>query len=330
MKNFLGRIKRSIFNVEKYGEYLLEKTSIAVKYFFGIVLIISLVLAAVSTYHFSGIVNKAYSYVKNELPEFTYANGKVTFAKSVEGYDEDMDLYNIISADGEISDGVKENYKEKVKDYTYAIILLQDEVIVLESGEFMELSYTDIESSYDISITNKSDLVESLDSIGEYGINTTYFIAAVLSLYIANIITYIADVLMVCIFGYLVAKMVGIPLTVGKTFVLSIYALTLSIILSTIYSVVYSLTGFVIEYFDIMYLLVSYIYIIAAILIIKSDLIKQQMELQKIYKVEKEVKKELEEQRENKEKDEKEDEKKDKEETEDEPMINREPDGSEI
>ena len=104
----------------------------------------------------------------------------------------------------------------------------------------------------------------------------------------------------------------------------------ISIILSTIYSVVYSLTGFVIEYFDIMYLLVSYIYIIAAILIIKSDLIKQQMELQKIYKVEKEVKKELEEQRENKEKDEKEDEKKDKEETEDEPMINREPDGSEI
>lgn len=330
MKNFFKRIKRSIFNVEKYGEYLLEKTSIAVKYFFGIVLIISLVLAAISTYHFSVIVSKAYSYVKNELPEFTYENGKVNFEKAVEGYDADMDLYSIISTNSDVSDGVKENYKEKVKDYTYAIMFLQDEVIVLEAGEFMELSYTDIEASYGINITNKSNLVEALDSIGEYGINITYFISAVLSLYIANIITYMADVLMVCIFGYLVAKIVGIPLTVGKTFVLSIYALTLSIILSTIYSVVYSLTGFVIEYFDIMYLLVSYIYIIAAILIIKSDLIKQQMELQQIYKVEKEVKRELEEQRQDEKEDKKEENKKDEEEKDEEPIINREPDGSEI
>lgn len=333
MKNFFVRIKRSIFNVEKYGEYVLEKTSVAVKYFFGIILIISLVLSAVSTYHFSEIVNKAYSYVKNELPDFTYENGKVTFEKSAEGYDEEMDLYNIISTDSELSEGVKENYKEKVKDYTYAIIFLQNEIIVLESGQFIEYSYKDIENTYSLSVANKTDLIEAIDSVGVAGINITYFVAAVLSLFIANVITYFADVLMVCIFGYLVARMVGIPLTIGKTCVLSVYALTLSIILSTVYSVVYSLTGFVIEYFDIMYLLVAYIYIIAAILIIKSDLIKQQAELQKIYKVEAEVKKELEEQKENenkeKKKEEKED-KKDNKEEEEEPIINREPDGSEI
>lgn len=332
MKKFFVKIKRSVFNVEKYGEYLVEKTSTALKYFFGIMLIISLVLAAVSTYHFSEIINKAYSYIKNDLPDFTYENGKINFERTVEGYDSDMDLYNIISADGELSEGVKENYKEKVKDYTYAIIFFQDGLIVQESGNFIEYSYIDIENSYGVNLKNKSELINTLDSVGVYGVNVTYFVASILSIYIANVITYITDVLMVCIFGYFVAKIVGISLTFGKTFILSIYALTLSIILSTVYSVVYSLTGFVIEYFNMMYLVISYIYIIAAILIIKSDLIKQQIELQKIYKVEEEVKKEIEEQREEESKDKKEEKKKekDKKDEEEEPIINREPDGSEI
>ena len=84
-----------------------------------------------------------------------------------------------------------------------------------------------------------------------------------------------------------------------------------------------------------MYLAITCIYIIAAILIIKSDLLKQQAELQKIYKVEAKVKKELEEQK-DKDKEEKEDKKdekkkeKDKEEEEDGPVVGREPDGSEI
>jgi hypothetical protein len=295
----------------------------------------SLVLAIVSTYNFSIIVNKAYSYIKNELPDFTYENGQVTFEKSVEGYDKDLDLYSIIDTDSEMSDTTKNNYEEKVKDYSYAIIFLSDEVIVRESGEFNSFVYTDFEDIYNISVSNKADLENTIDNIGLVGINATYFIAAVLSLYIANILTYISDVLMVGIFGYLVAKMTRVPLTFAKSFVLAVYSLTLSIVLSTIYSVVYSLTGFVIQYFDIMYLVLAYIYMIAAILIIKSDVIKQKIELQQIYKVEKEVKQELEEQKdkdnqeENKD-EEKEKDEKDKDKDDDEPIINREPDGSEI
>lgn len=331
---FFTRIKRSIFNVEKYGEFLLEKTSLAIKYFFLLVLIISLVLATVSTYHFGKVVEKAYSYIKNELPDFTYENEKVKFANSAEGYDKDIDLYNIINTDSELSDGVKDSYKEKVKDYSHAIIFLQDKILILENGQFIEYSYSQIENSYNVDIKNKEDLIQVLDTIGISGINITYFVMATLSLYIVNIITYISDILLIAIFGYLTGKIVGLPLNAIKTLVLSIYALTLSLLLSTVYSVIYSLTGFVIEYFNVMYLLIAYIYMVAAILIIKSDLIKQHMELQKIYKVEAQVKKELEEQREKEQDEEEEKEekrkKKDKEEEEDEPVINREPDGSEI
>lgn len=333
---FFNRFKRAIFNVETYGEFLLEKTSVTIKYFLMLVLIVSLILAAVSTYYFANLVEKGYNYIKSELPDFTYENGKVKFANLAEGHDKDIDLYNIINTDSELSNGVEESYKEKVKNYSHAIIFLQNKIIIFEKGNFSEFSYSEIENNYKVDIKNKADLIQILDTMGMSGINITYFVAVTFSLYLANIMTYILDILLIALFAYLTGRIIGLPLNLTKSFVISIYALTLSIILSTIYTAVYSLTGFVIEYFNAMYLLIAYIYVIAAILIIKSDIIKQHVELQKIYKVEAQVKKELEEQK-DKDKDEneenkKEDEKKgkDKDEEDDQPVINREPDGSEI
>jgi len=79
---------------------------------------------------------------------------------------------------------------------------------------------------------------------------------------------------------------------------MAFYALTLSIILNIIYLAVNILTGFTITYFGIGYNLISYIYLVTAILIIKSDLIKQQMELMRIIEVQKQVKKDFEERKE--------------------------------
>lgn len=65
-------------------------------------------------------------------------------------------------------------------------------------------------------------------------------------------------------------------------FNMSIYALTLSIILRLIYILLTTLTDFEVKYFDIMYMAVSYISLAAAIFLIKSDIIKQHLELMKI------------------------------------------------
>ncbi len=63
---------------------------------------------------------------------------------------------------------------------------------------------------------------------------------------------------------------------------MSVYAITLSLILRTIYVVVTMLTSFEIKYFDVMYVAVAYISLAAAIFLIKSDVIKQHLELMKI------------------------------------------------
>ena len=78
------------------------------------------------------------------------------------------------------------------------------------------------------------------------------------------------------------------------------YSLTLPIVLNLIYAVINILTGYTISYFSIMYMAITCIYIITAILMIKSDVIKKQMELSKIIQEQERVKLELEKQEEEK------------------------------
>lgn len=333
-KSFFKRVKYAIFKLENYGEFILEETRVSVTYFFKLILLVSIIITAVSTYNFNMIITKGFNYIKNELPDFNYSEGNLVFAEIKEAYDEDLDFYTVINTKSEIKDNIEEDLKNKVKDYELSLILLKDKLVLTEYGQAVEYKYTDLEQQYDVNTFNKQDLISMLDSIGIFGINSTYFIASLLSIYLVNIITIFVDVLLVFASGLIISKLCGVNMPSSKVLSISIYSLTLSILLSTAYSVIYSLTGFVIEYFDIMYLMVAYVYIIAAIFIIKSDVIKQRMELQKIIEVQKQVKKEMEEkQQEEKTKKDKEDKKeKNKKDSEDEedPIVNREPDGSEI
>ena len=65
------------------------------------------------------------------------------------------------------------------------------------------------------------------------------------------------------------------------------------------------LTGFEIQYFRVMYNAIAYIYVVTAILMIRAEMIKQQIELVKLAEEQKKVKEELEQrQKEEKEKEE--------------------------
>ena len=110
--------------------------------------------------------------------------------------------------------------------------------------------------------------------------------------------------------------MVGIKMRYVAIFNMSVYALTLSTILNMLYIAVNTFIPFTMEYFQVMYVAVAVIYLVAAILILKTEFIKKQFELMKIAEAEKIIKKEQQEkEKEEKEQQEKEDrKKKDKEE----------------
>ncbi len=106
------------------------------------------------------------------------------------------------------------------------------------------------------------------------------------SLFIGNFISYylitLIDVFTLSIFGLLTCFIAKIKMNYKAVFNMSIYALTLSTILKVIYIGLQMLANFEIKNFNIMYIAVSYISLAAAIFLIKSDVIKQHMELMKI------------------------------------------------
>lgn len=334
---FFKRIQVSIFKVENYGEFVLEKTSVAISYFFKLMLCVAIITAIATTIQTHTIVSKAFSYLKNELPDFTVEDGLVSFETDTTGYDKDLDFYAVFSTKNELTDSQIDDLEKDVKNYTSALIYLQDRIIYYDGEDFSAFKYVDIMSEYNFKIENKNDLVNMVDSLGINGVDMAYLVASLISSYVLNVITVAFDVVLVLCFAILTSKICGVNIPVIKVLSLSIYSLTLSVILSAIYTVVYTFTNFYIEYFQVMYIAVAYIYLIAAILIIKSDVIKQKLELQKIIEVQKQVKKEIEEKKEeDKEKDKDKDEEKEnkkekkKKEEEEDPILNREPDGSEI
>ena len=191
-------------------------------------------------------------------------------------------------------------------------------------------------------ISNKADLVSKINSISPNTIGVIYFISSSILLYIVNVLTVLSDICLVAVFGWVASRICGVAFKMTPMIALAIYSLSLSIVLKIIYYCVLSLTGFVVQYFDIIYLLIAYVYMIAAIFMVKYDLIKQTQELQKIIEVQKKVHEESEENdntdEKDKEKDKNNDDKNNNEKKDDgksdenEPGIenNNEPDGSEI
>ncbi len=324
---FFSRIKIAVTKLENYGIFLEEKSSVAIKYFFLIVLCLTFVMALVETYTVMQMVSKGYEYMKSELPDFSYADGNLKFTQEVKAYDEEYDFYMITDTADEISQEKLQEYKNDVK--SMGIIFLKDKVIYKAGGSEAEYQYRDFVEQYGFENLDKAKLIEEIDKIGLVGIAATLFMMLMFSVYIFQVVNVFMDWMIMCIFSFFTARIFRISIQMKHAWNISIYALTLSIILTMLYNIAYYLTGFYTEYFRVVYLLIAYVYVVAVISMIKSDLIRQQIEVAKIVEMQKQIQEEPNEpEQENPDQPEKKKNKKDEENKED--TIDEEPDGSEI
>ena len=185
----------------------------------------------------------------------------------------------------------------------------------------------------------KADLIhyvqDNQKTIVGFGI-TAIFIENILDLYIM----WLMVAVITSFIGWIDLVFLKIKMKYSKLFTLSIYASTLSVILTVIYTMLNAFAGVYIDMFDYLSILIAYIYITAVIYMIRSDLIKQQIELIRIATIQAEEKERLEREKEKEREQEREDELDDvgsdsKEEEEKKKESNDdigddEPDGSEI
>lgn len=214
--------------------------------------------------------------------ESTQNNADLNF---FEAYDKENDARLIVDTSDNLSEEKINEYKEKAKESTYSLILLKDKAIYSifavndESSFFSEnkidltdVKYTDIMGSFGIDELTKTELFDKyFNDDGIMKITIVIFDYAIITLFMENILTVLEDALIIAIFGWIASKICKVNLSFSNNCSLAIYSVTLSLILSIIYAIVNTFTGFEIKYFSLMYMIIAYIYIIAAIMIIKSD-----------------------------------------------------------
>lgn len=133
----------------------------------------------------------------------------------------------------------------------------------------------------DKSTYNAGQIEEITEMLNE-NMGPSIALAMGISCFIAFSLSTLLDVFTLSVFGLLTCIIAKIKINYKAVFNMSIYALTLSTILKIIYMVIRLLTNYEIKYFEIMYIAVAYISLASAIFMIKSDVIKQQIELMKI------------------------------------------------
>ena len=106
------------------------------------------------------------------------------------------------------------------------------------------------------------------------------------------------DIVLLGALGFFTALILRLHLRFSAMCKIAIHSLTLPILLNALVVLIETFTNFRVEYFQIMYIGIAYIYIITAILMIKSDIMKNQKELAKIIEEQEKVRQELEKQKE--------------------------------
>ena len=349
---FFRRLKLAIFNLEEYGIFLGEKFSKAFKFLLVLTLIFALSGSFAENYSLSNTVN---AYIADEMPDFTYGDGILKASKNVDAYDHNYNFRLLVNTDDTVSEETMNNYKKTIGLNDLSILLLKDKAIMfgytlkedvdmmtadLNNKDLYELTmqetlYTDMQGLYPgVSFSNREEFAEIVQNEIIPTVITTTFLPIAGFRFVSDFIQMFGDVCVVAIIGYIAALFLGVRFKMSPMISLSVYSMTLSFVLKGIYTFVNITTGIYIEYFEVVYLVIGYIYIIAAVFMIKYDLIKQQEELQKVIDAQEVIKKELEDAE--KEKAQEEDVKEDEEKSEteeqkpEEEPEEKEPDGSEI
>ena len=304
--SFFKEVFKSIKDLDKYEDFAVETPKKALKYLLKLILIFCAMICIFYTYQIVQNINEMYINFKDKLPEFSYSKGTLELNSEepiiIEDYKEV--LGNIVID----TNGTIENYE---KDNKAGILLLEDKCIILSNSGMGQVAYKyeDLANSYGITEFTKQDVINYIDNLNIISVYGSVYFVMFVYFFIIYTITIFMDVLLLTVLAYIVSRLSGIRLKFAPSFGIAVHGITLPVILNLIYIIVNLFTGFTIKYFQLMYSTISYIYVIVAILMIKTDFIQRQVELIKLAQEQEKVREEMK-KKEEKEKEKQEDNKK--------------------
>lgn len=277
-KGFFKKIWYSIFKLEKYGEMSAEGLKRAMKYAIQISLIIAIVLSFGTIYQIDEKVKKGVSFIENEVGNFTYKDGILKLESSEPIIAPSVTAGKIIIDTNIESEEEINQYLNSIEE-NMGILLLKDKIIIkgLSKGENITYKYNTLLSNLNINEIDNQGTIKYINE-NKWNIYIQVFIVICIYTLISTFISIIVNAILLSIFGWVATWFAKIKMHYVAIFNLAIYSLTLSTLLQAAYVIVNVLTGFNITYFQVMYVAVAAIYLIASIFLIKSEFIKTQAE----------------------------------------------------
>ena len=292
---FFKKVWYSITKFEKYIEMSLEGTGRALKYLLQITSLFVLVIASIGIYNANKNLEGFIKNVEENIPDFTYADGQIALDSDVESKvyrisDKNLNFGKIIIDLNTEDESLIAEYENEIKNdnevNNIGIIILKNKVLQVakltegeESNSRISMSYDELMQnlfgSTEIEIT-KASLVEYLNGNGRTSILVVNFFSYFIAYFIIYLSSGLIYTLILALIGYTSAKIIKLKLTFAQVFAMSTYAFTLSNILNMIYFIANYFAGITIRYFDIAYIVLAYVYLVAVIFLIKNDTVKKQ------------------------------------------------------
>lgn len=316
-QGFFKKVWYSITKIERYPEMAAQGLGKAFSYICKVVAILAIIICFGSMYQAYQILQEGVAYLQNEFPEFSYSDGILSVDSEDPITISAEDSYvgkAIIDTKTEDQQTVNQ-YISEIEQSGDGIVVLNNRVIVKTSSISGTISYEYDQMLNQVGITefNKQDLINYINSSQMYNFYISIFLTIFVYSFAMYLLTTLLNAVFLAVFGYLVTWIAKIRMRFVAVFNMAVYSLTLSTILNMMYIAINIFVPFAMEYFQVMYVTVAAIYLIAAIFLLKSEYIKRQAELMKLAEAQELVKKELEQkEEEEKEKEQREKEKKER------------------
>ena len=276
---FFKSVWAAVVNFEKYVELMYQKGSKVIKYFFLIILLFSLLASIASIINTVRFVQSNMNYFKDEFPELSFADNTLTIEA-----DEPIKLHgngimenSILIVDTTATEEQISEYSNAITDNTteMTVVILKDKFLInnMMGNGVMTVNFSNIAKDFNITTATKQDVVNFVSSSGMIKIYFGIYVLTAISAFLISVGSVFAHVIMISIFAFITSRIYRIKLAYASCVKISVYALTLPIILRLVYVYVTSLTGFVVQYFDYAYITIAYIYILIGILMIRNDML---------------------------------------------------------
>lgn len=335
--SFFKKVWYSITKFEKYPVMATEGFKRAIKYLIMLTAIVTVFIAIGSILQMKTLVSDFAKYVQDNIPEFLYAEGKITMdteepivIENVQYTGIDRIVINTLTETDEQKEQVE---KDNVITGT-TVFFFNDEIVLKAQTENSEVvrqayTYSDFIASYtgrNIEKFDKTEFVEYLTGEGMTTFYAKYGVTVFIYWLIVNIFVALLDALEIALLGWITTTIARIRIRFGAIYNMAAYSLTLSMTLNILYIVINYFTSFTITYFQVAYITIAYIYLATVIFILKDDIIKKLQEVEKIKQEQLKVREEIKEDKPEKPEDE---EKKENKEEKKEDNKGDEPQGSE-